>query len=88
MVINGSDSRFNEQDIKGRWSEEEYLLREAKHRSDIDPNDESDIPRSYSDRDVCQKRTRNMGTRKYLKESCYHRIEYSIANSLTALIRK
>ena len=29
-----------------------------------------------------------MGAQKYLRESCYHRIEYSAANSLTALIRK
>ena len=28
----------------GRQSEEEYLLGQAKHRSDIDPNDQSDLP--------------------------------------------
>ena len=27
----------------GRHSKEEYLLGQAKHRSDIDPNDQSDL---------------------------------------------
>ena len=27
----------------GRQSKEEYLLGQAKHRSDIDPNDQSDL---------------------------------------------
>ena len=46
----------------GRQSEEEYLLRQAKHRLDIDPNDQSDVSGSSNDRDVCHKRTRKMGT--------------------------
>ena len=71
-----------------RQSEEEYLLGQAKHRSDMDPNDQSDIPRSPNDRDVRHKCTRKMGTQKYLRKSCYHRIECSVANSLAALIRK
>ena len=72
----------------GRQSEEEYLLGQAKHRSDIDPNDQSDLPGSSNDRDMHHKRTRKMETQKYLRESCYHRIEYSIVNSLVALMRK
>ena len=72
----------------GRQSEEEYLLGQAKHRSDMDPNDQSDLPRSSNDRDVRHKRTRKMGIQKYLRESCYHRIEYSVANSLIALMRE
>ena len=52
------------------------------------PNNQGDLPGSSSNRDVPHKRTRRMGTQKYLGESCYHRIEYSVANSLTALIRK
>ena len=47
----------------GRQSEKEYLLRQAKHRSNIDPNDQSDLLRSSSDRDVYHKRARKMGTR-------------------------
>ena len=72
----------------GRQSEEEYLLEQAKYRSDIDSNDQSDLPGSSNDRDVRHKRTRKMGTQKYLRESCYHRIEYSVANSLIALMRE
>ena len=72
----------------GRQSEEEYLLEQAKHRSDIDPNDQSDFPRSSNDRDVRHKRIRKMGTQKYLRKSCYHRIECFVTNSLTALMRK
>ena len=72
----------------GRQSEEEYILKQAKHRSNIDPNDQSDLPGSSNDRDVRHKRTRKMGTQKYLRESCYHRIECSVANSLAALMRK
>ena len=68
-------------------SEEEYLLKLAKRRSGIDPNDQSDIPRNSSDRDVHHKRTRKMGTQKYLRESCYHNIECSVANSLATLMR-
>ena len=33
-------------------------------------------------------RTGQMGTVKYLRESCCHRIECSVANSLAALMRK
>ena len=72
----------------GRQSEEEYLLGQAKHRSDIDLNNQSDFPGSSNDRDVRHKRIRKMGTQKYLRENCYHRIECSVANSLTALMRK
>ena len=69
-------------------SEEEYLLRLAKRRSSIDPNDQSDLQRRSSDRDVHHKRTRKMGTQKYLRENYYHSIECSVANSLAALMRK
>ena len=41
----------------GRQSKEEYLLGQVKHRSDIDPNDQSDFPRNSNDRDVRHKRT-------------------------------
>ena len=72
----------------GRQSEEEYILKQAKHRSNIDPNDQSDLPGSSNDRDVRHKRTRKMGTQKYLRESCYHCIECFVTNSLVALMKK
>jgi len=37
---------------------------------------------------VHHKRTRGIGAKKYLRENCYHRIECSVANSLTVLMRK
>ena len=72
----------------GRQSEEEYLLGQAKYKSDIDPNDQSDFPGISNDRDVRHKCTREMGTQKYIKESCYHCIECSVVNFLAALMRK
>ena len=69
-----------------RWSEEEYLLRQAKHRSYIDPNDRNDLPGSSRDRDVRHKLTRKKGTQKYLRESCYHRIECTAATFLTVFM--
>ena len=60
----------------------------AKRRSSIDLNDQSDLPRSSSDRDVHYKRTRKMGTQKYLRKGCYHSIECFVANFLAALMRK
>ena len=39
----------------------------------------------FIDKDACHG---SMGAMKYLRESCYHCIKCSIANSLTALMRK
>ena len=72
----------------GRQSEEEYLFRQAKHISDIDLNDQSDLLGSSNDRDVCHKHTRKMGTQKYLRKSYHHRIECFVVNSLAALMWK
>ena len=70
----------------GRQSEEEYLLEQAKHRSNIDPNDHSDLSRSSNDRDVHHKHTRKTGIQKYLRESCYHHIECTVATFLAAFM--
>ena len=70
----------------GRQSEEEYLLRQAKHISDIDLNDQSDLLGNSNDRDVRHKHTRKMGTQKYLRKSYHHHIECFVANSLAALM--
>ena len=72
----------------GRHYEKEYLLGQAKHISDIDLNDQSDLSGNSNDRDVCHKCTRKIETQKYLRESYYHRIECSVANSLAVLMRK
>ena len=52
------------------------------------PNNQGELTGSSSDKDVPHKLTRRMGIQKYLRESCYHRIECSVANSLAALMRK
>ena len=58
----------------GRWSKEEYLLGYDKYSSNMHSNNQGDLPRSSSDSDVHHEHTRRKGTRKYLRESCYHRI--------------
>ena len=47
-----------------------------------------DISGNYIDKDIRYERTGQMRGRKYLRESCYHNIEYSAINSLAALMRK
>ena len=49
---------------------------------------QGDIPGNSIDKDIRYERTRQMGGGKYLRKSCYHCIECSAANSLTALMRK
>ena len=49
---------------------------------------QSDILGSSIDKDMHYERIGQMGVEKYLRESCYHRIECSAANSLAALMRK
>ena len=51
----------------GRWSDEEYLLGQAKHKSNIDPNNQGDLLRNSSDRDVHHEHTRMRGTQKISK---------------------
>ena len=48
----------------------------------------SDVPRNSIDKDIHYERTKQMGAGKYLRKICYHRIECSTTNSLTALMRK
>ena len=49
---------------------------------------QNDIPGSSIDKDMHCERTWQMGAGKYLRESCYHRIKCSAANSLATLMRK
>ena len=72
----------------GRWFKEEYILGQAKHNSNVYPNNQGDLLGSSSDRNVPHKRTRRMRTQKYLRKSYYHCIECFVANSLVALMRK
>ena len=48
----------------------------------------SNIPNYSMDKDKYQKETKQRKAIKYLRESCYHRIECSTTNPLAALMRK
>jgi len=52
------------------------------------PTIQGNIPRDSIDKDTHHEGIGQRGTMKYLRESCYHRIECSITNSLAALIWK
>ena len=68
------------------WFEEEYLLGYDKYSSNMYSNNQGDLPRNSSDRDVHHEHTRRRGTQKYLRENCYHRIECTAATFLTAFM--
>ena len=68
------------------WSKEVYLLGHDKYNLNRYSNNQSDLPRSSSDKDVHHKCIRMMRTQKYLRESCYYRIEYIAATFLAAFM--
>ena len=70
----------------GRWSEEEHLLKYDKYSLDMYSNNQGNLPRSSSDKDVHHERIKMKKTQKYLVESCYHRIEYITATFLAAFM--
>ena len=59
----------------GGWSEKEYLIGYDKYSSNTYSNNQGDLLGNFGDKDVHHKRIRMMETQKYLKESCYYRIE-------------
>ena len=68
------------------WFEEEYLLSYDKYSSNMYSNNQGNLPRNSSDRDVHHKHTRRRGTQKYLRESCYHCIECTVATFLAVFM--
>ena len=64
------------------------VISSAKQRrgQKMSPITQGDFPGSSIDKDTPYERTRGRGAKKYLGESCYHRIKYSAANSLTAFM--
>ena len=66
----------------GRWFKEEHLLEYDKYSSNMYSNNQGDLPRRSSDKDVHHERIRMKKTQKYLVESCYHRIECTAATFL------
>ena len=69
-----------------RRFEEEFLLEYDKYSSNMCFDDESDIHRGSSDRDVSHEHMRNKRTQKYLKKSCYHRIKCTEVTFLAAFM--
>ena len=57
-------------------------------RSNVYPIIQGNLSGNSTDRDVHCERTGEMEAQKYLRESYYHCIECSVANSLAVLIRK
>ena len=57
-----------------------------KSGSNIHFTNQGDHPGNSSDKDVHCKHTKDMGTQKYLRESCYHHIECTAATFLAAFI--
>ena len=47
---------------------------------------QSHLPRSSSDKDVHHERIRMMGIQKYLRESCYHHIEFIVVTFLVVFM--
>ena len=70
----------------GGWSKEEYLLGYDKYSSNTYSNNQDNLPRSSDDKDVHHKHIGMMGTQKYLRESCYHRIECTVTTFLAAFM--
>ena len=68
------------------WSKEEYLLGHDKYVSNTCSNNHEDLPGSSSDKDMYHEHPRMMGPHKYLRESCYHRIECTTATFLTTFM--
>ena len=48
----------------------------------------SNVLEDFIDKDIHHESTGRMKVMKYLRESCYHHIKCSIANSLSSLMRK
>ena len=70
----------------GVWFEEEYLIRHDKYSSNMYLYNQGNLPRSSSDRDMHHEHTRKRGTQKYLKDSCYHPIECTVATFLAVFM--
>ena len=90
MAMSSSVLGSNEQ-IKcrmGGWSEKEWLLEHDDYSSDVYSSYHGDLPGNFSEKDMYHKHIRMIGTQKYLRESCYHRIECTAATFLAAFMLK
>ena len=81
-----SSLESHRQEMSGRRSEEEFLLGYDRYRSDVYFNDESNLRRSPSDGTCLINIREGRESKKYLKKSCYFRIEWSAAIFLAAFM--
>ena len=72
--------------MNGRRFEEKFLLGYDKYSSNMCFDDESDLHRGSSDRDVSHEHTRRKGTQKYLRKTCYHHIKCTEATFLNVFM--
>ena len=63
-----------------------FSLDMIKSDSNIHFTNQGDHPGSSSDKDVHCKHTKEMGTQKYLRESCYHHIKCTADTFLTTFM--
>ena len=56
------------------------------YSSNLYSNNQGDLPRNFSDKNVQHTCIRVMGTQKYLKKSCYHRIECTTVTFLAVFM--
>jgi len=70
----------------GRGEMPPWLCMSEVRRCGLPPR--SKVPGDSISKDIYRESIRQRKVMKYLRESCYHRIEYFIANFLTALMRK
>ena len=65
-----------------------FLLGHSKSGSNIHFTNQCDLPRNSNDKDMHYKHTKEIGTQKYIRESCYHGIECTAATFLAAFMLK
>ena len=68
------------------WSKEVYLLGHDKYSLNMYSSNQGDLPRNSNDKDIHHKHIIMMRTQKYLRESCYHRIECTTTTFLAAFM--
>ena len=72
----------------GGWFEQECLLRQAKHGSNVYPKVQGNLPGSSSDRGMYLKCTKRLEVQKYLRKSYCHRIECCLGLPTSQMARE
>ena len=86
MVMNDSNSGFNEQGTNGKSVQGGINPWYNKYNSNMCPSNQGNLLGNSGNKDTHHKRTRMMGTQKYPRESCYHHIKCTTATFLAAFM--